>query len=134
MKLAQADDWEAAADSWQWDGHDVADIMIRLPLIRDNFPYKLKEWMDTVPGECRGRVSVESRNPTNSEEVLHRSAEILAVDSNGNALVLKVTHNTYTDAEEIENVVMPVDAAMSLIQGYEDGLEDDAHHSLTPAM
>lgn len=135
---AQVEDWEAAEEAWQWDGRDVADIMIRIPLIRDLFPHKLTEWEHTVPKECRGKVSVESGNPTNSEETLYRSAEVLAVDGNGNALVLEVSHNTYTDAEGIKCLVMPVDAGISLIQSFKDELEDevadDANYLMAPGM
>lgn len=63
--LAQAEDWEAAADAWQWDGRDIRDIAIRIPchMIR----HKLTEWEHTVPQECRGKVSVvEWANPINS--------------------------------------------------------------------
>jgi hypothetical protein len=135
MELAQqAEDWEAAAEAWQWDGRDVAAIMNRLPLIQDYFPHKLAEWEHTIPEDCRGKVSVETGNPENSEEVVHRSARIIAMDNNGNALVLQTSYNTYTDEEEIINLITPVDAAMSLIQGYKNGLEDCAYHSLAPAM
>jgi len=134
MKQAQAEDWEAAVEAWQWNGLDVTDIMIRLPLIRDYFPHKLTEWEHTVPVESRGKVYVESGHPCNSEETLHRSAQLLAVDTIGNALVLKLSHNTYTDEEVIECLVTPTDDAMSLLQNYRDGQVDDDYHSLSPGM
>lgn len=116
------EEWEAellVLGAWQWGGRSMSDITERLDLINIYLPKKCKQWAHTVPAECRGKVTyVQSNNPVNSEEEVRLSAEILAVDEVGNALVCKTYYNAYTDDESSDNFVMSIDKAKALIEEY----------------
>lgn len=123
------EEWEAELvmlDAWQWDGRAVCDITERIDLICRHLPSKRLEWLNTVPTECRGKVTyIESRDPFNSEAETHQHMEILALDASGTALVCKNLYHTYVDVESPHFYVMPIDEAIVLREQYMQRKADD---------
>lgn len=131
---------EDVLEAWQWDGCCVHDIQKHLQPVLQHphlFPGKIKEWLHTVPEECRGQVSyTASCNPVNSLDEVREYLEIVAVDnSSKEALVCFKTLHTYTDAEGESFVVMPVNEAKALREQFiERGKEEAVEEKSIPQV
>lgn len=111
---------EDPLEQWTWDCQDIQEILPHIGIIDEFYHSKIKDWLPTVPEDCRDRVSYTSGdNPINSEESIVQSMEILAVDAHDVALLRGTCWNTYTDDEQIWHYSMPLSEALDMRVGYQ---------------
>lgn len=118
---------EAEFYAWKWDGVSIDSIkafaadhkMETMHMVEDFF---CDGWEETVPAEYRGlikgAIGEDASQGENSLAGIQHVMQILAIDSQGSALVQQGAINLYTDGEGYSLVETTSDGAIGMANEY----------------